>query len=72
MKGKVAVITASATGIGQGIAERLAKEGASVIVSSRNQEHIDHVVKLIQDRGHEAHGVVCDVSRKDHLDRLVE
>jgi len=41
MKGKVAIVTASSTGIGKGIVQRLAKEGCSVIVSSRNQTHVN-------------------------------
>ena len=44
MKGRVAVITASSTGIGKGIAIRLAQEGVKVIISSRNQKHIDAAV----------------------------
>ena len=44
MKGRVAIITASSTGIGKGIAIRLAKEGVKVIISSRNQKHIDAAV----------------------------
>jgi len=45
MKGKVAVITASSTGIGKGIAVRLAQEGVRVVISSRNQKHIDSTVE---------------------------
>ena len=37
MKGKVAVITASSTGIGKAIAARLAEEGVRVVISSRNK-----------------------------------
>jgi NAD(P)-dependent dehydrogenase (short-subunit alcohol dehydrogenase family) len=44
MKGKVAIVTASSTGIGQAIVKRLAKEGCKVVVSSRNQQNIDKVV----------------------------
>lgn len=36
-EGKVAIVTASTQGIGFGIAERLALEGASVVISSRKQ-----------------------------------
>lgn len=45
MKGKVAIITASSTGIGKGIALRLAEEGVKVVVSSRSKEHIDQTVE---------------------------
>ena len=41
MKGKVAVITASSTGIGKGIAESLAKQGVKVIISSREKKNVD-------------------------------
>lgn len=36
-EGKVAIVTASTQGIGFGIAQRLALEGASVVISSRKQ-----------------------------------
>lgn len=36
LEGKIAVITAASTGIGLAISQKLAKEGATVIVTSRN------------------------------------
>jgi NAD(P)-dependent dehydrogenase (short-subunit alcohol dehydrogenase family) len=36
MKGKVAIVTASSSGIGKAIVIRLAKEGCLVVISSRN------------------------------------
>ena len=45
MKGRVAIITASSTGIGKSIAEELAKEGVKVIISSRNIDHVTDTVK---------------------------
>jgi dehydrogenase/reductase SDR family protein 4 len=41
MSGKVAIVTASSTGIGKAIVERLGEEGCKVVVSSRNRKHID-------------------------------
>lgn len=51
MKGKVAIITASSTGIGKGIALRLAQDGCSVIVSSRNEKHINETVDELKKEG---------------------
>ena len=43
-EGKVCLVTASSTGIGLAISEQFAKEGATVIISSRDKKHIDHAV----------------------------
>jgi dehydrogenase/reductase SDR family protein 4 len=49
--GKVALITASSTGIGLAIAKRLSSEGCKVIISSRDQNHVDKAVKEIKEAG---------------------
>jgi dehydrogenase/reductase SDR family protein 4 len=72
MKGKVAIITASSTGIGKGIAERLAKEGVKVIISSRDKKHIDETVKELTSKGYEAHGIVCHVGKKEDRTKLIK
>jgi 3-oxoacyl-[acyl-carrier protein] reductase len=41
LQGKVALVTAASSGIGFGIAQALAAEGATVAVSSRSRERID-------------------------------
>ena len=64
LRDKVAVITASSTGIGKAIAKRFAKDGCKVVVSSRNQENIDKAVQEIKKEGGETFGIVCDVTKK--------
>lgn len=69
---KTCVVTASATGIGKAIATRLASEGGKVVISSRNQEHIDEVVNELKQKGYEAAGKVCHVGKAEDREGLVK
>ena len=71
MKGKVAIITASSTGIGKGIAFQLAAQGVKVIVSSRDRKNIDATVDELQNKGYEAYGIVCHVGKKEDRSKLI-
>lgn len=71
MKGKVAIITASSTGIGKGIAENLAKEGVTVIISSRSKDNIDQTVNDLTKKGYSAYGIICDVGKSEDRSRLI-
>ncbi|KAL4309520.1 hypothetical protein GQ457_01G011590 [Hibiscus cannabinus] len=75
-EGKVAIVTASTQGIGFAIAERLALEGASVVISSRKQENVDEAVEKLKAKGIQALGVVCHVSnaqqRKNLINKTIE
>jgi meso-butanediol dehydrogenase/(S,S)-butanediol dehydrogenase/diacetyl reductase len=59
---KVAFITGGGSGIGAATAQRLAKEGATVVICGRRQEPLDEVVASIRDAGGKAHAVQVDVS----------
>ncbi|CAG9329066.1 unnamed protein product [Blepharisma stoltei] len=71
---KVCVITASATGIGLAIAKRMGQEGGKIVISSRNQKHIDAAVDELRKEGITAEGVVCHVGkdRQKLIDFAVE
>ncbi|WP_425216385.1 SDR family NAD(P)-dependent oxidoreductase [Tumidithrix helvetica] len=66
LEGKVALVTGSSGGIGQGIAIRLAKEGASVVVNYRsNPEGAEETLSKVKAEGgncHMAEGF-CDNDR---------
>ena len=47
LKDKVAIVTGSSKGIGVGIAEEMAKEGAKVVVTSRHADEAEKVAREI-------------------------
>ncbi|CAH1780413.1 unnamed protein product [Owenia fusiformis] len=71
LSGKVAVITAGSTGIGFAIARRLAQDGAHVVISSRNQKHVDDAVKALKEEGLRASGIVCHVGKAEDRLKLI-
>ena len=56
LPGRVAVVTGGGRGIGRAIALRYAREGATVVISSRTQSDLDAVVAQIADDGRRARG----------------
>ncbi len=72
LKGKVAVITGSTSGIGRAGAIAFAQEGASVVVSGRNKERGGEVVELIEKQGGKARFIAADVMASGDIERLVK
>ncbi len=72
LKGKTALVTGGARGIGKSIAETLAKAGAAVAVADINQEVIDGTVAELKASGCKAFGVLCDVTDADSVNEAVK
>ena len=69
IRDKVAVVTGGASGIGAGMAQRFAREGASgVVVADMNLERAQGVAREI---GGQAMAVRCDVSSEAEIQDLV-
>lgn len=72
LNGKVAIVTGSSSGIGRAIAERLAEQGAIVVVNyARSVEKAQRVVAGIQAKGGKAVAVGADMSQVAEARRLV-
>src|SRR5512136_770532 len=71
LKGKTAIVTGSARGIGEGIALVLAREGANVVVNSRKARECENVVQKIVSSGAKAIAVGADVSKKADVTAMV-
>jgi NAD(P)-dependent dehydrogenase (short-subunit alcohol dehydrogenase family) len=68
MVDKVALVIGGAKGIGLAIAERLAVEGASVILTGRRADEVEEAAARI---GKGARGLVADAAVPDDLHRVV-
>jgi len=64
LKGKKALVTGGSTGIGFAIAQALVEEGASVIVSSREEENLKRAVSELRNAGGEAIALRMDVTNE--------
>jgi len=71
LKGKTAVVTGAAKGIGKGVALAMAAQGASVVVSDLSEGDCQAVVKEIEAKGGKAMAFKADVGRKAEVDALV-
>jgi NAD(P)-dependent dehydrogenase (short-subunit alcohol dehydrogenase family) len=72
LAGKVALVTGSTQGLGEGIATRFAHEGACVVINGRSAEKGEAVVKKLQALGAVAHFIRADLSEKTQANALVE
>ena len=73
LEGKIAIVTGGSDGLGLATAERLAAEGAKVVVCARREDHLRRAVEGISARtGGELLAVRADVSIAVDIEKLVD
>jgi 3-oxoacyl-[acyl-carrier protein] reductase len=73
LEGKTALVTGSSRGIGRAIAERLAANGATVVINyAHNKQLADEAVKGIVNRGGKAIAISADVAKPAEVRRLFD
>jgi glucose 1-dehydrogenase len=73
LEGKIALVTGSSQGIGQGVAVRLAQEGAKIVVNFHSHpEGADDTLKQIHDAGSEGIAIQADLGQTAEIDSLIQ
>jgi NAD(P)-dependent dehydrogenase (short-subunit alcohol dehydrogenase family) len=71
-QGQVAVVTGAGSGMGLATAQAFAESGAAVVLADINEETLQTATAELTSAGHQALGVVCDVSDEEQVAALVE
>ena len=72
LEGKVAMVTGASQGLGRALALAYAREGAMLVINSRNYESIRDVVEEIHGLGVEVLGIAADVTNSSDVEDLVD
>jgi NAD(P)-dependent dehydrogenase (short-subunit alcohol dehydrogenase family) len=71
-RGRVAVVTGGAGGVGRALGARCAREGMRVVLADVEAPALDATVAELRGAGLAVEGVVTDVSRRDSVNALAE
>ena len=71
LKGKIAVVTGSSSGIGKAIAMRFAQEGATVVVAARRFHKCEETVAQIESAGGKAFALQTDIADESQVEQLM-
>ena len=66
------LLTGASSGIGKEIALGFIKEGATVIVASRNEKRVSEMQKLFHDMKHDGCSLQIDISSKNNVEYLMK
>jgi len=70
LRGKVAILTGAAGGMGEELSRALAAEGMRLILSSRSADKLEAQAAALRGEGAEATACSADVTREDEVERL--
>jgi peroxisomal 2,4-dienoyl-CoA reductase len=71
VRGRVALVTGGATGIGKEIARTLGRHGARLCIASRKQDNLEAACKELEAEGLECMWATCDVREPDQVEAVI-
>ena len=71
LTGKVALVTGASSGMGKAIAEAMGEHGATIIISSNDEEACKKTLSEFKEKNIAAGLIVCDVAKKESIDNLI-
>jgi 3-oxoacyl-[acyl-carrier protein] reductase len=72
LQGKTAIVTGSSRGIGLAVAQRLARDGAAVVLTARTGEQLEDAVRAIRGDSGSAAAVPVDLREPQAAARIVD
>ncbi|SDL95801.1 SDR family NAD(P)-dependent oxidoreductase [Bacillus sp. OK048] len=72
VKDRVILVTGSGSGIGEGIATRLAANGAKVIINDIDLAKAENVAHRLRENGYEAIGLQADITNTEQVNQMVD
>lgn len=72
LRGKRAIVTGAAAGIGRAIAERLARMGAALTLIDRAHEAVEGAAEALRARGAHARALVFDMAELERVEPVIQ
>jgi gluconate 5-dehydrogenase len=72
LKGKTAIVTGGSRGLGLQMAEALGEQGATIVLSARKQDELDHACFHLAQRGIVATSIAVDLAQPENVTPFVE
>ena len=72
LEGKKAIVTGGGKNIGRAISLSLAREGANVAVTARDEKALNETVSEIRRLGRKSLAIVCDTREESQIEKMVE
>jgi 3-oxoacyl-[acyl-carrier protein] reductase len=71
-RGRVAIITGAAKGMGFAIAQEMARDGAAVMISDIDEPELSRAARKMKRHGHRVMALVSDVQSRQQIDELIQ